>query len=184
LIYKFLVSCQDLTDFSLQTTKDHLCTLSTVEDGNLKFYNLPYLQTQLTYNLQPIHTLSLGDKIRFHLLRWYPYGAQNLLAVTDLLSNIFIFKGGKLSKTYLNAHAKLITDLCWFFTWNEDTSTPTPLFVTTSMDGSMKIWSLEDQTVPIYEYYTSKVRISLIKHIEMDILSALGCIHECFVFQC
>lgn len=46
------------------------------------------------------------------------FGAFNMIAATDYLSNIFVFKDGKLFKTYLNAHSKLITDLTWLFTYD------------------------------------------------------------------
>jgi hypothetical protein len=80
-----------------------------------------------------------------------------MLAVTDFLSNVFLFKDGRLFKTYLNAHAKLITDLCWFFNYDHGGSEPVPYFATSSMDGALKLWSLTDQFVPVFDHFTSKV---------------------------
>ena len=82
-----------------------------------------------------------------------------MVAVTDFLSNVFLFKDGRLFKTYLNAHAKLITDLCWFFTYDHGGSEPVPYFATSSMDGALKLWSLTDQFVPVFDHFTSKVGI-------------------------
>jgi hypothetical protein len=48
-----------------------------------------------------------------------PFGEFNMLAVSDYLSNIFLIKDGALYKAYLNAHSKLITDITWFFTFDE-----------------------------------------------------------------
>jgi len=86
-----------------------------------------------------------------------------MLAVTDFLSNIFIFKDGQLYKTLLNAHAKLITDIQWLFTFNEsvfgdyhNNDAPTPYLSSCSMDGSLKLWDLDCPFVPLYEYLSSK----------------------------
>jgi hypothetical protein len=80
-----------------------------------------------------------------------------MIAVTDFLSNVFLLKDWRLFKTYLNAHGKLITDLCWFFTYDHGGSEPVPYFATSSMDGALKLWSLTDQLVPLFDQFTSKV---------------------------
>lgn len=131
--------------------------MATIEDGKLKIYNLPLNQTQKQYKVKPIHTIDLGEKIKFHQVRWLPFGEFNMIAVTDFLSNVFLFKDGRLFKTYLNAHAKLITDLCWFFTYDYGGSEPVSYFATSSMDGALKLWSLTDQFVPVFDHFTSKV---------------------------
>jgi len=85
-----------------------------------------------------------------------------MVAVTDFLSNIFIFKEGHLFKTLLNAHAKLITDIQWLFTFNEpglgapENDAPTPYLSSCSMDGSLKLWDIDSPFVPLYEYLSSK----------------------------
>lgn len=102
------------------------------------------------------------DRIVFNLIRWMPFGEFNLIAVTDFLSNIFIFKDGKLFKVYLNAHAKLISDICWIFAFNStsfETSEAVPYFLSSSMDGALRLWSLTDPFVPVYDHFTSKVSI-------------------------
>lgn len=47
------------------------------------------------------------------------FGEFNMIAASDFLSNIFIFKDGQLYKTYLSAHAKVVTDIAWFYTFDE-----------------------------------------------------------------
>jgi hypothetical protein len=66
----------------------------------------------------PLQELKISDKIKFNLARIMPFGEFNMIAASDYLSNIFIFKDGKLFKTYLNAHSKLITDLAWIFIYD------------------------------------------------------------------
>jgi hypothetical protein len=66
----------------------------------------------------PVQELKISDKIKFNLAKVMPFGEFNMIAASDYLSNIFIFKDGKLFKTYLNAHSKLITDLAWIFTYD------------------------------------------------------------------
>ena len=133
--------------------------MATIEDGRLNIYNLPLHQSKKGYRAKPVHNIDLGEKIKFHQVRWLPFGSFNMLAVTDFLSNVFLFKDGRLFKTYLNAHAKLITDLCWFFTYDHDEQEPVPYFATSSMDGALKLWSLTDQFVPLFDHFTSKASI-------------------------
>ena len=93
--------------------------MATSDDGKIKLYNIPLESYESVITLKPIDILELGSKIQFNLVRWMPFGDFSMLAVSDFLSNIFIFKNGKLFKTILNSHSKLITDLTWIFTFNE-----------------------------------------------------------------
>ena len=60
----------------------------------------------------------MGERIRFSQAKVMQFGAFNMIAATDYCSNIYVFKDGKLFKTYLNAHSKLITDLTWLFSFD------------------------------------------------------------------
>ncbi len=125
--------------------------------------------------MKPIKTLTIEDeKIKFNLIRWMPFGEFNYIAVTDFLSNIFVYKDGKLFKAYLNAHAKLITDICWIFAFDNSSEQPYPYFFSSAMDGSLRLWSLTDTFVPVYDYFTSKVTLIFTINIEMDISNSVG----------
>ena len=88
-----------------------------------------------------------------------PFGEFNMIAASDYLSNIFVFKDGNLFKTYLNAHSKLITDLIWIFAYDTSlfeeptllsnstlpqNTLPTPYLASCSFDGALRLWSLQD----------------------------------------
>lgn len=78
------------------------------------------------------------------------FGDYGYIAASDFLSNIFLFKDGQLYKTYLNAHSRLITDIVWIFTFDEKAfgensrEHPVPGFASCSMDGALRLWSLDD----------------------------------------
>lgn len=129
-----------------------------VIDGTLVIFNIPMTMNQSLYHLEPVVKLDIGDPlVVLNLVRWMPFGSHDMIAVTDFLSNLFIFKDGKLFKCYISIHSRLITDLTWIFTFNEThPEEPVPALVTCSMDGSFKIWSLTDQQTPIYEQSSSK----------------------------
>jgi hypothetical protein len=97
-----------------------LQSLATVEDGCIKIYNLPLSAESQLSKMKPVEVIDIGDKfIELNLIRWMPFGEFNLIAASDFLSNVFLFKNGTLFKTYLNIHSKLITDITWFFTIDE-----------------------------------------------------------------
>ena len=87
------------------------------------------------------------------------FGTFNMIAASDFLCNIYVFKDGKIFKTYLNAHSKLISDLTWIFSFDQppfqapsdaalsqlpSNATPTPYLVSCSFDARIKLWSLND----------------------------------------
>ena len=132
--------------------------ICTCENGVIKIYKVPCLDNyEEDVQIVPVQELRIDDKIKFNLARIMPFGEFNMIAASDYLSNIFIFKDGRLFKTYLNAHSKLITDLTWIFTHDttlfEESKTlsnstlplntlPTPYFASCSFDGAFRLWSL------------------------------------------
>lgn len=108
------LECSEITSF--EVVNKIICTC---EDGVIKLYQVPNIENhEDDIQMVPVQELKISDKIRFNLARIMPFGEFNMIAASDYLSNIFIFKDGKLFKTYLNAHSKLITDLAWIFIYD------------------------------------------------------------------
>ena len=119
------------------------------------------------------HFTKESERETFCLARILPFGQKNLIAASDFACNIHLFDMRQGSFDYpirvmYNSHAKLITDLTFISipttnnhqniqkTSNTELLNFQHFVVSTSMDGFLKIWDLEDSFRPIYEHFSSK----------------------------
>lgn len=143
-----------------------LATIAITHGVRVSVINLPsFIDDGSSITLKAVQDLKTQTNTPVNIVRWMPFGQFEYIAVTDFLSNVYLFKGGTLIKVYISAHVRIITELVWFFSIDhsinhtnreDDNFKPHPYFVTTSLDGYMKIWSLTDQQTPLYEQYYSQ----------------------------
>jgi hypothetical protein len=124
MLYRVKLPGKELTDFDIvlrySSNKDILTSIACVSDGEVALFNLPAIKDGgATLLIEPCMKLQIEKGIVCNLVRWLPFGEHNMIAVTDFLSNVFIFKNGLLFKAFLSTHGRLITDLCWIFTFPE-----------------------------------------------------------------
>eukprot|EP00347_Sterkiella_histriomuscorum_P024206 403331944 len=180
MYYKMGRKVQVISDLDRQNKhfNNYLCSLLVVEDGLIKLYKLPLklqfqnpqenLQIELKEVMQFPKSLENNEwsqeKIEFCKAKLMNFGKFDKIAATDYLSNLYVFDlNGDISHIFMNTHSKIITDVQWMFQFDENQKShrleqvePQPYLITCSMDGCLKIWDLNDQFVPIYEYFSSK----------------------------